>query len=98
MMTFWGPAKQLIFEPQSNGSILFGSPMVVPESLKNSMRFLKALPEAHFSRPGGKKKAKADFRPSWADSGLPFGPTFGQILYFFEGLHFRQILKFKLGA
>ena len=42
-----------------------------------------------------KKAAKADFRPNWADSGLPFGLTFGQILPFFEGLHFRQILGSK---
>ena len=42
-----------------------------------------------------KKAAKADFRPNRADSGPPFGPTFGQILPFFEGLHFTQILGSK---
>ena len=42
-----------------------------------------------------KKAAKADFGPNRAESGPPFGVTVGQILHFFEGLHFRQILGSK---
>ena len=38
-----------------------------------------------------KKAAKADFGPNRADSGPPFGPTFGLIWHFLGGLNFRSI-------
>ena len=39
-----------------------------------------------------KKAAKADFRPNWADSGLPFGPTLGLIWHFLGGLDCNAFL------
>ena len=52
MMTFRGPAKKLKSEPGSSHSTILAVPGA-PRSTQNSMPFLKALPEAHFSGPGG---------------------------------------------
>ena len=79
MMTFWGPAEKLKSEPglrENPVEALPGGPRIA----QNSILFLEALPEAHFSGPGGPKKAaKADLRPNRADLGTSFGTLFAPI-------------------
>ena len=55
IVTFQGPAKKLKCEPGLGESTVEAVPGV-PESLKIRCFFLKALPEAHFSGPGGPKR------------------------------------------
>ena len=50
-MTFWGPAKKLKSEPGLRENPVEAFPGG-PRIAQNSMLFLKALPEAHFSGPG----------------------------------------------
>ena len=55
MVTFRGPAKKLKSEPglgENPVEAIPGGPRIA----QNSMLFLKALPEAHFSGPGGPKR------------------------------------------
>ena len=79
IMTFRGHAKKLKSEPGLRKSPVEAVPGG-PRITQKLMLFLKALPEAHFSGPGGPKKAaKADLRPNRADLGTSFGPLFGLI-------------------
>ena len=55
MMTFWGPAEKLKCEPGLGESTVEAVPGG-SRIIQNSMLFLKALPEAHFSGPGGPKR------------------------------------------
>ena len=55
MMTFWGPAEKLKSEPGLRENPLEAFPGG-PRIAQNSVLFLKALPEAHFSGPGGPKR------------------------------------------
>ena len=90
-MTFWCPAKKLKSEPG-----LRENPVeAVPGSQNRSKfdAFSEGLSGGSFFRSRRlKKAAKADFRPNWADSGLPFGPTFGLIWHFLGGLQRHAFL------
>ena len=55
MITFRGPAKKLKCEPGLRENPVEAFPGG-PRIAQNSMLFLKALPEAHFSGPGGAKR------------------------------------------
>ena len=86
MMTFWGPAEKLKSEPglrENPVEALPGGPRIA----QNSMLFLKALPEVIFEVREPKQSARADFRPNWTDSQLPFGPLLA--FWLFGGLNFR---------
>ena len=89
MMTFRGPAKKLKSEPGLRENPVEAVPGG-PRIAQNSMLFLKALPEAHFSGPGGPKRRP---RQILGQIGPILGAYFWPISALLGGLHFRQILE-----
>ena len=79
MMTFWGPAEKLTSEPGPGENPLEAFPGG-PRINQKSMLFLKALPEAHFSGPGGPKRRP---RQILGQMGSILGPHLG---YFWPNL------------
>ena len=91
-MTFRGPAKKLKSEPGLRENPVEAFPGG-PRIAQISMVFLKALPEAHFSGPGGpRRRPRQILGPNRADSGLPFGPIFGLIGHFLRVCILGRIL------
>ena len=79
MMTFRGPAEKLKSEPGTRENLVEAVPGG-PRITQISMLFLKALPEAYFSGPGGpRRRPRQILEPNRADSGVPFGSFFGLI-------------------
>ena len=79
MMTFRGPAEKLKSEPGLGENPVEAFPGG-PRITQNSMSFLKALPEAHFSGPGGpKRRPRQILGPNRADLGSSLGSFFGLI-------------------
>ena len=72
MMTFWGPAEKLKSEPgtRENPVEAFPGGLRIPP-------FLKTLPEAHFSGPGGPKRRP---RQILGQIGPILGPHLGLLL------------------
>ena len=78
-MTFWGPAEKLKSEPGLRENPVEAVPGG-PRITQNSMLFLKALPEAHFSGPGGPKRRP---RQILGQIGPILGPHLGPFSAYF---------------
>ena len=79
MMTFWGPAEKLKSEPGLRENPVEAFPRG-PRIAQNSMLFLEALLDAHFSGPGGpKRRPRQILGPNRAELGSSLGSFFGLI-------------------
>ena len=81
-MTFLGPAEKLKSEPGTRENPVEAFPGG-PRIAQKSMLFLKALPEAHFSGPGG---AKWRPRQILGQIGSILGPPFASTFWPNSGL------------
>ena len=96
MMTFRGPAKKLKCEPGFRESPVEAVPGG-PRIAQNSMLFLKALPEAHFSGPGGPKRRPRQILGQIGRFWASIWAHFRLNRAFLGGLHLRSNFRLLLG-
>ena len=87
-MTFRGPAKKLKSEPGLRENPVEAFPGG-PRIAQKSMLFLKALPEAHFSGPGGPKRRPRQISGQIGPILGPHLAHFGPNLALFGGSEFQ---------